>query len=260
MTVGAPTPRQRTWAALADELTPAQSLQRLDAATARVVSNVSVVATLLTGLGLVAAGLTDLTEAARVLAVATVGLAFLAMLLALTAQTLTVTRGLNTNNLREVEDWYIKRFESRAPLTSAASVLLALAAASAGLAAILILTEVPDRPTFAVVRTTEASTPIESPATASGNTPATSALTVDVAFPGLDVGEVATTFVTVDGTVLADAAFSAGPGGTTTRTLTINRVPARGVIAVDARAGSVGCTARLDPGKAAVVRCTSPGQ
>ncbi|MCA1694446.1 MAG: hypothetical protein LC749_06820 [Actinobacteria bacterium] len=67
--VGPPTPREQALAALAEELTPAKSLQRLDTATARVVSTISIVATLLTGLGLVTAGLTNLTETARVLAV-----------------------------------------------------------------------------------------------------------------------------------------------------------------------------------------------
>lgn len=62
--VGSPTTREQALAALAAELTPAKSLQRLDTATARVVSTVSIVATLLTGLGLIAAGLGHLTQAA----------------------------------------------------------------------------------------------------------------------------------------------------------------------------------------------------
>lgn len=80
--VGSPMPQDQALAALAAQLTPAKSLQRLDTATARVVSTISIVATLLTGLGLLAAGLANLAG---------------------TAQVLTVTYGLNTSNLVEVE-------------------------------------------------------------------------------------------------------------------------------------------------------------
>jgi hypothetical protein len=44
------------WQALAEELTPARSLARLDAAAARVLTSVSVVGTVLTGLGLLRPG------------------------------------------------------------------------------------------------------------------------------------------------------------------------------------------------------------
>jgi hypothetical protein len=113
---GAPTPRQRHLRELAEQLTPARSLGRLDTATARVVSTVSVVATLLTGLGLVAAGLPDAGPGGRGWAVVAVVLAFLAVLAALAAQVVTITRGLNANNLKAVEGWYRRRFGLRAPL------------------------------------------------------------------------------------------------------------------------------------------------
>ena len=244
--VGSPTPRQRAWVALAAELTPAKSLQRLDAATARVVSTVSIVATLLTGLGLVAAGLANLSGAARALAIVSVGLAVLAVLLALTAQILTITRGLNTNNLAEVEHWYRRRFEFRAPLTRAATILLAAAAFAAGAAAIVTLLGGPDPPTFAVTRTT---TPVAAPA-------ATSKLTVEISFRGLDTDQIASATVTVDGTIVAAAAFGPTPEGTATRTLTVEQVPATAVVLVDARGGTAACTATLPPGRAAQLRCS----
>jgi len=244
--VGPPTPRQQAWAALAAELTPAKSLQRLDAATARVVSTVSIVATLLTGLGLIAAGLANLTDAARVLAGVSVGLAVLAVLAALAAQTVTITRGLNATNLRAVEDWYVRRFELRAPLARAASVLLVLATAAAGSAAVVTLVGAPaEPPTLAVTRTADPSPP------------ATSTLTADVTFRGLDAGQVASATVTVDGVVVAVAAFGPGPDGTATRTLSVGQVPAGGVVVVDSRAGDTACTATLAPGQPAALRCTT---
>jgi hypothetical protein len=70
MAVEEPTAADRRRQALADELAPAKSLQRLDTASGRVVSTISVVATVLTGLGLLAAGLPNLPGIARALAVA----------------------------------------------------------------------------------------------------------------------------------------------------------------------------------------------
>jgi hypothetical protein len=123
--------RQRALIALADELTPAKSIGRLDTATARVVTTVSVVGTVLTGFGLLTAGLPAIEGGSRVLAALSVVLAFLAVLCALSAQVLTITRRLNTNNLKEVERWYLRRFLVRAPVARAASVLLVLATAAA---------------------------------------------------------------------------------------------------------------------------------
>ena len=100
--VGTADPRREEWAELADELAPAKSLQRLDAVAARVVSTVSVVATLLTGLGLVAAGLANLTVAARVLAVGAVVLAFGDRARAGRPDPRRIPR-LNRENLAEVE-------------------------------------------------------------------------------------------------------------------------------------------------------------
>jgi hypothetical protein len=244
--VGHPTPREQALAALAAELTPAKSLQRLDTASARVVSTISILATLLTGLGLITAGLTNLTEPARILAIASTGLAFLAVLLALTAQILTITRDLNPNNLIEVENWYRKRMQRRGPLTQWATILLIAAAAAAGAAAITTLTTGVDQPTLAVTRTTN------SPPT----TPATSKLTINATFRGLNADQVASTTVTVDGTILATAAFGPAPDGTATQTLTLDQIPINAEAVVDARGGNTTCTASLKPQQAVEVKCT----
>jgi hypothetical protein len=251
---GAPSPRQLALAALAAELTPAKSLQRLDTATARVLSTVTVVASLLTGFGLLAAGLSFLTAPGRVLAGIAVGLAFLAVVAALAAQTVTISRGLNTNNLRAVDYWYRRRFQRRAPLTRAASVSLVLAAAAAGAAALVTLTGGrASTPTLAVTRTTTPASPATSGSPAM---PSTSTVTGDVTFRGLDPGQVATATLTVDGTLLVATAFGPGPDGTATRTLTANRLPAAAVTVIDARAGGITCTATLAPGRPAEQDCT----
>ena len=51
------TKSDRNWAELAAELTPAKSLARVDTVTARAVTTITVIGVLLTGLGVLSAGL-----------------------------------------------------------------------------------------------------------------------------------------------------------------------------------------------------------
>lgn len=270
----ATTPRQRALAALADELTPTKSLARLDVATARVVSSVTLVTALLTGLGLVAVGLPATAGAPRTLATVSVGLAFLAVLCALAAQVLTVSQGVNPNNLKDVERWYRRVFAYRAPLASAASALMVAAAAVAGTAALGTLTAARgDRPTFAVTRTAELPVPTETPTLATPPAPAADApgaaatrgtvvragtVVVEVTFRGLAADQVLTVTVTVDDTRAAQAALIPGPEGAATQTLTVVHVPAQAVVTVDAWADPTTCTASLAPGQPTRATCTPP--
>jgi hypothetical protein len=234
--VGEPTPADRRWQALADELAPAKSLQRLDAAGARVVATVSVVATVLTGLGLLTAG-SPLPALGRGLAVGAAVVAIAASLVALRAQTLSVSRGVRLDNLAEVEAWYRQRFEKRAPLARVATVLIVAAVGLAGLAAVVsLVVGGNEAPTLAVTRT--------------GDT-----VTVDVTFRGLDLDEVATATATVDGQVVAVAAFGPGLDGTATRTLSIAKVPTTGAVVVDARGGRATCTSTLTLGVLPTAAC-----
>jgi hypothetical protein len=247
--------RRRALVALADELTPAKSLVRLDAATARVVTTVSVVGTLLTGFGLLAAGLPAVDGTPRVFAVVSMVLAFLAVLSALTAQILTITRGLNPNNLKEVERWYQRRFAVRAPLTRAASVLLVLAVATAGTAAVLALSRgEPDRAALAVTRTSAvaAPSPAGSPSTSAGDT-----VTVEVTFRDVDAGQVATVAVAVDGRMVAQAAITPAQDGVASRTLTVDKVPATATVTVNAATRDARCTADGRPGQPLRLSCSS---
>jgi hypothetical protein len=203
-------------------------------------TTISIVAALLTGLGYVTANQANFNAVARVLAVGAVVLAFSAVLLSLVAQSLGIIRGLNRQNLAEIEEWYRNRIENRALRLRWATLLLVAAAALAGTAAVLTLVGESDAPTLAVTRTSIA---------ASGK------LTVDVTFRGLDPGEVASAVVRVDGSTAAEAGFGPGTDGTATRTLTVEQIPTSGIVTVEAHGGDNTCTARLEPGGAAEVRC-----
>jgi hypothetical protein len=128
-------PADQAWADLAAQLTPAASLARIDAITSRAVTTITVIGVLLTGLGALAAGQVAHRGLARDLAVAAVITATLSVACALTAQVLTITRGLNPANLAEVQAWYQRQFQLRARVTQGATVLLILAAVLAGAAA-----------------------------------------------------------------------------------------------------------------------------
>jgi hypothetical protein len=235
--VGEPSAADKRWQALADELAPAKSLQRLDAAGVRVVSTVSVVATVLTGLGLLAAGLSNLPGVGRVLAVVAAALAVGALLVALRAQTVTVTRGLNPDIRSELEEWFAEQFPRRARLARWTTGLLVAAVGCAGLAAVVsLLARGNEAPTLAVTRTAEA-------------------VTVDLTFRGLDPEEVATASVKVDGKVVALAAFGPGVDGSAIRTVTATKVPLGATVDVEARGGEATCTATFTPGAAPTAIC-----
>ena len=80
----------------------------------------AVVGVLLTGLGVVTAGLLTENGAARVLAAVTVVTAAAAVACALAAQVLTITRHLNPADLSQVQAWYRRPFRTRAYPTLAA--------------------------------------------------------------------------------------------------------------------------------------------
>jgi hypothetical protein len=164
-------------------------------------------------------------------------LAVAAVVCALSAQVLTITRGLNTNNLRAVEEWYRTRFDRRAPLTRAASVLLVLAATSAGVAGIAAVLAGPaDTPVLTVSRTAET-------------------VVVRARFAGLEPGTVATLSVTAGPDELAQAAVVAGDDGAAEREVTVAKVPSSAPVAVEAEAGVESCTARSAPGEPWEVDC-----
>jgi hypothetical protein len=231
-------PKALAWVALADELTPAKSLARIEAATARVVTNVTVVGTILTGLGLLTAGLPTISGAARALAMAAVVLAVVAVGCALSAQILTIRAKLNTRNIPELKTWYLQEFRRRAYPTRAATILLIGALLLAGAATITVLTMPQDTPVIAITKTqtTAAKTPNQTPKTT---------VAIEVTFRNLTPTDTLTLAVTAGEITLAQAATTPQPDGTATRTITIPDVPNNTPITTTASAAKQTCTATL---------------
>jgi hypothetical protein len=230
-----PTPADQTWAELAAGLTPANSLARVDTVTARAVTTITVVGLLLTGLGAASAALLAQPGTARDLTVAAVVTAAVAVAAALTAQLLTITRGLNPANLVEVKAWYRRQFELRAYPAQAATVLLLVSVLLAGAAAaVTLLTSPASSPALTITQTVG----LDSSA------PATD--TVAVTFSGLPLGQAATLLLTTPGTAgpLARAAATAGSDGTAALTLTA-RLPAAQTLIVTVTAPGQTCQATL---------------
>jgi hypothetical protein len=139
--VRTPSRADQAWADLAVQLTPANSLTRIDTVTARAITTITVLGVLLTGLAALAAGQFTSSSAAQDLAAATVATAALAVACALGAQVLTITRRVNPANLADVQVWSRRQFTIHFYATQAATVLLIAAALLAGAtAATTILT------------------------------------------------------------------------------------------------------------------------
>ena len=236
-------PKALAWTALADELTPAKSLARIDTATNRVVTNVTVVGTALTGLGVLTAGLTTIQGAARGLAIAAVADAVTAVACALIAQILTIRTNLNTRNIPVLKSWYRQQFRRRAYPTRAATILLILAILLAGAASATALTQSePKRPTIAITQST----------TTLSNGPdslSKTAITIDVTFRDLDAADTLILIVKAGNAVVAQAAAIPQPDGTATRAITIPGITANTPIGVIAAASKQTCTATLNPGR-----------
>lgn len=246
------TEEDRLWESLADELTPAKSLERVDTATDRVVRTVTIIGTLLGGFGVFGATKPSVSGAARWITVAAVACAALAVACALAAQILTISRHLNPENLAAVRAWYKRRIDTRGYPTRAATFLLLIGAVLAGVAAIVALaTATPNQPTIAVTRSLDnAARATAGPGTAAA--PPTSTIIAQVTFPGLTRGQSATMVVSAatSGQVLAAAAITPAADGTATRTLTVSGLPSAEPVIVVARGGSQQCRATLGAGSA----------
>jgi hypothetical protein len=247
----------RVWVSLAGELTPAKSLERVDTATDRVVRTVTIIGTLLGGLGVFGATKPTVSGPARWITIAAVACAALAVACALAAQILTITRHLNPENLAAVRAWYKRRIDTRGYPTRAATLLLLIAAVLAGAAAIVALaTTTSSQPTIAVTRALDRAT-VPAPGSAG-----TTTITAEVTFRGLTSGQSATVVVSAatSGQILATAAITPATDGTATRTLTVGGLPPAEPVTVVARGGSQQCRATLGAGAARpVVSCGPAG-
>lgn len=254
------TGQDQVWVALADQLTPANSLERVDAATTRVVSTVTIIGTLLGAFGVFGGTRPSVSGAARWVTIAAVACAALAVACALAAQILTITRHLNPENLAAVRAWYKRRIDTRGNATRAATVLLLIAAVLAGVAAIVALaTTEPNQATIAVTRTLHPAT-LAAPSTGTHGTgtAATASITAEVTFRGLTSGQNVTVVVRAgaSGQLLASAAITPATDGTAARSLTVSGLPPAEQVTVVARGGSRQCQASLGAAPAGpVVTC-----
>jgi hypothetical protein len=244
-------PQTLAWTALADELTPAKSLARIEAATTRVITNVTVVGTILTGLGLLGAGLSTITGTARGLAIAAAAAAAAAVACALAAQVLTIRTNLNTRNIQELKTWYRQQFRRRAYPTRAATILLISAILLAGAATTTALMQpLEDKPVIGITQTqiSAAETPTQTPRTT---------VAVEVTFRDLTPTDTLTLTVTAGNTTIARAATTPQLDGTATRTITIPDIPNNTHISATASAAKQTCTAtlKLDQGKQPEISC-----
>jgi hypothetical protein len=247
-----PGPQDLAWAELAAELTPAKTLARIDAVTARVVTTVTVVGLLLTGLGALSAGLPNQGEPAKALAIAAVVSAVLSVAAALVAQVLTISHRFNPANRAAVRAWYRRQFDIRAYPTQVATVLLLAAVLLAGATAAAELVAPAAAGTSAGITVMQVRQP--------GTTASTgqAAVSVTVTFRGLVPGQVVTLIVTTSGsaTPLARVASTAAPDGTATATVALQALPAAHPVIVTARAPRQQCRAVLAPARATpTLRC-----
>jgi hypothetical protein len=224
------------WRAAAAELSPEKSLARVDAKAQHVVTHVTVVGALLTGLGLVANGVVQRDSPVRWLAVAAVGAAVLAVVLAVGSSLLRFSPVFAPGNLLEVELWYRRQFR-RARIVVAAGWLVLVGLAMAGASAVVILAQGPD-----------AAEPMLAVETAGAGREAK--LTVRAEFSGLDPGEVLRVEAVgaVDGgmeRILGRAVVRAGAGGTPAARLEADDVAGLSAIEVTAAADGKRCTATL---------------
>lgn len=136
------TPEQadERWETASGELTPEKSLSRVNTNARATVGSVTLVGTLLTGLGLLSAQTLPTGGPVRGFALAAAAAAGIAVLLALLYLALRLER-LNVQDIGEVENWYHRQFR-RAYLAVAASWLLVLAVVLAAVTAVLGLAHV----------------------------------------------------------------------------------------------------------------------
>jgi hypothetical protein len=234
--VGAPvTERVRVWREAAAELTPARSLARVDEKARQVATQVGLVGTLLTGLGLLGADRLDELVVRR-LALAAVCAAVAAVVLSVGALLLQFRPALATGDLAEVERWYRGQFR-RAYAVVAAGVLVLTALVLAGGVAVAALADEADP--------APPGDPVVSIHVAGAD------LVVDVRATGRKPGEALTLAVLGEGPAgtvpLARAATQAGADGVAAATVGPVPVSDAERIQVRVTAGDRRCTAALSP-------------
>jgi hypothetical protein len=232
--------RDRLWTGAAAELTPAKSLARVDERAKQVVANVTLVGSVLTGLGLLASSKLDTSGPGRVIAIAAVCVALVAIVLALASTLLRFTPSLSPGNLAEVEAWYRRQFRW-AYWVIAAGVLLLVAVVLAGAATLVVLSGTrSEQPTMsAQVTGTGAAAKVTARVEVAGMAPG-QVLRVDVV--GVDAAG--------SSTVLARAVSRGADGGTVATAMEVTGVGGYAKVQVTAAMPGRRCTASVAAGSA----------
>jgi signal transduction histidine kinase len=147
MVAGEPvTEEDEIWEAASAELTPDKSLARVEEKAKYVVTNVGLIGTLLTGLGVLAATQLPPESPAYPFAVAAAVLAAAGVILAFFSLLLRITPAVAPGNLTQVEAWYTDQLR-RAGIVRIAGALLLLGIVLAAVAGILaVVNRDPARP------------------------------------------------------------------------------------------------------------------
>jgi hypothetical protein len=246
MPVGDVTASDRLWQQAAAELLPARSLARVDEKAQQVVTNVSILAAVLTGLGLLTGDQLTHSPGGRPVAIATLAIAWLSVLLAYGSQLLRVSPATAPGDVEQVKAWYGRQFR-RAYAVVAAGVLSLLSLVLAGITAIVVLaaSPAPGRPTVAIQLS---------------GAGADATLTVDLSFPGLTGQQQLQATITGVGpngsrTTLADTTVLAGANGTAATNLRASNVARYRAIDIAATTPTYTCTGVVNPAAQPTLTC-----
>lgn len=236
----------RLWQQAGSELMPARSLARVDEKAQQVVTNVSVLAAVLTGLGLLTSSQLNHAPGARALSVATLIIAWVSVLLAYGSQLLRISPATAPGDIVQVRAWYGRQFR-RAYAVVAAGGLSLVSLALGGVTALVVLT---------------APTTADRPSVDVRFTGAGASLTVDLSFPNMPGGRM-TARVTGLGpgtaqTNLAAATVMAGADGTAATTLEVPNVAKYWTIRISATSPTYTCDGIAEPASGAppTLTCT----
>ena len=242
--VGPPSRQDQVWQDLADLLTPAKSLDRNDkakeAATTRITTTVTIVGSLLAGLGVLAAGQPTINGSARVLVAVAVAAAALAVACVLAAQLTDRRKRMNIYDLVQVQAWYRRQFNTGRYTTLVGTILVIAAAILAGAAAIRSLSSMSTEPSIAITQKLVSHSNISPTRNAQ-----TVSIRLVVVFHGLSSGQVATVTIAEARKVLASSAVTPTLDGTATGTLAVSGIPSSKLVTINADAARQHCRASI---------------
>ncbi|GEM_PF-2453893 len=230
----APSRDDLAWDALGDELAPAKSLERVEAAATRVVGQIALVGTVLGAAGLVATVTVLHDWAAKSFAVAAVVASAIAVVIALLCQVLT-SATLNTANRLETKAWYRRRVVLRGVALRWAGILVVAAVLCATVSVLIAVSVNREAPPHVTVTRT-VSAPDEAGKQHS---------VLDIAVSSADITpgtQASTTVLDRAGTVLVSAVEHVGADGAVSQELSASAEGTDASFTVEVAVGTWSCT------------------